>query len=253
MKNESSMRDVKMLRIRRGFTLLEMVVVVAILAALAGLVLPALNSTQASAQADLTQVTMANLRSGWLQLAQDVKFSSGFDYTQCRMADLFVKDGGIHVPFAAWDHNSHLGWNGPYVSANQPVANFTHPTSTLVYPDVDDKRFNGDAETFRTRNFFKSDGSDLYGHVGDPVAADTWGNPVVLQIPIAGTTFTDKSGVAHVLNSVDCWKFARVVSAGPDGKIQTDPNDPLAGRTSTGVTSRGDDIILFLNRADIYE
>ena len=71
--------------------------------------------------------------------------------------------------------------------------------------------------------------------------ADAWGNPFVLQFPTNGLIDTNR-----------LW-FARVVSAGPNCILET-PLDRLAGLETNGVVAdRGDDLILFLKRPDVYE
>ncbi|MEM1222413.1 MAG: hypothetical protein AAGH40_06580 [Verrucomicrobiota bacterium] len=62
-----------------------------------------------------------------------------------------------------------------------------------------------------------------YGDDDDPAVLDAWGKPIILQQPD-----TDD---------------ARLVSAGPDGLLETDPNDPVD-------TDRGDDLIQFLLAID---
>ena len=61
-----------------------------------------------------------------------------------------------------------------------------------------------------------------YGSDADPAVLDGWGKPIILQ-------------EASTQN-------ARLVSAGVDGVLETDPNDPLA--------SRGDDLVRFLLSVD---
>ena len=48
------------------------------------------------------------------------------------------------------------------------------------------------------------------------------------------------------------WRYARLVSAGPDGILST-PRDLCAGRERDSLAARGDDLVLFLNRADEAE
>jgi hypothetical protein len=81
---------------------------------------------------------------------------------------------------------------------------------------------------------------------GDLAVADPWGNPVVIQIPPV-SAFT---GAAPERKRA---RYARVVSAGPDGFLTTPP-DRLGGRLADGTAPpRGDDLVQFLHRADMYE
>ena len=113
------------------------------------------------------------------------------------------------------------------------------------FPAAEDRRHAGDP-TFLQRKFYEDATRSFYGATGDVAVADVWGNPIVLQIPPpeAFTVPGDETIRFH---------YARVVSAGPDGELET-PRDRLAGMASDGSTARrGDDLVLFLNRADIHE
>lgn len=126
----------------------------------------------------------------------------------------------------------------------QRVANLD-PARDGKFPAAEDRRFAGDA-TFQSRGFFPGGATSPYGVAGDLAAADPWGNPVVLQIP-------PPSAFAAPPDEAKQFHCARLVSAGPDGALST-PLDRLAGRLADGTANvRGDDLVLFLNRADVYE
>jgi hypothetical protein len=112
---------------------------------------------------------------------------------------------------------------------------------------------------------FRNDTAGLcsvYGFAGEPAVGDPWGNPYVLQVPPP-----EAFGPGAVSPRLR-FRYARLVSAGPDGLLSTPCFAPdgtagwtpaarrhsrLAGRDADGVPARGDDLVLFLERADLYE
>lgn len=250
----------------RGFTLIEMVIVIAILAALAAIVVPMVGASDDHSKETATRASMAAVRDGFLGsgaepgMYSDLRYVENFsssglnNLSDLRIAHLIVKPEFPSAPLIPdYDNATRKGWRGPYVRGGF-VLN-TAPNSGSNYPALNNVRFDGDS-TFGTRGFH----TVLYGVPGEAAVGDAWGNPLILQIPSTkpdGTTFT---------SSIEAWKYARIVSAGPNGKLDTVlgnsdfPSEPqaynkaLAGKKSDNSTpARGDDIVLFLNRADVYE
>jgi type II secretory pathway pseudopilin PulG len=254
----------------RAFTLVEFVVVVGILVMLAGLVVPLLDSTTSTAQSQAVTVSMDELKKAWIRLYADVKFAlpkmtytSGggkFDQNGLQINDLLSNASGIHSTFPPCDPNTQIGWRGPYIQAGASVqilvandkveARNTFPAATDRQPDA--SKVFPSAKTFQDQGFYPASATVPYGAATQAAIADNWGNPIVLQIPAV-------SADPQLSTPEKCWRFARLVSAGPDGMLGTDPNDKLAGRLNTtppsiDFTKRGqDDVILFLNRTDVYE
>ncbi len=157
--------------------------------------------------------------------------------------------------FASWDAETGRGWRGPYLRGTLLQG------GGAGFPLPGDARSAGD-DSFATRGFFPAtpNGSVPYGMVGDLCVRDPWDNPYVLQIP-PDAAFVNPTEALR-------FRYARLVSAGPDGVVQT-PCFPsgsagvlsladrlfykLAGWRDGEVTARGDDIVLFLNRADVWE
>jgi prepilin-type N-terminal cleavage/methylation domain-containing protein len=203
-----------------GFTLLEIVVVLAILVVLAGLVIPHLNNLQfgnagkeRSTEKIITSTTLAAVRdailgtSGQSGLWQDL--GQRTDRFPLSIADLYRPSTNLPPALRTFDPVNRLGWRGDYLL----------PGKT--------------AYTVNVSEGFTSD----YGANGDPGVSDAWGRPIILQVPkVVGVTFEDE-----LLN-------ARLISAGPDGVINT----PIAKLTPNDLDEqdRGDDIILFLRVAD---
>ena len=176
--------------------------------------------------------------------------------------------------FTSWDAESNRGWRGPYVAVSTGIE--APNGESHLFPKAGDIRFAGDS-TFADRGFFPAvshlslpseyrnpDGGrrSVYGFASDPATGDPWGNPYVLQIPPPQAFESPSSVSAHKR-----FHYARFVSAGPDGVLSTPCFQPnaatwseaarrssrLAGRDAHGASARGDDIVLFINRHDIYE
>ena len=231
-----------------GFSLLELLVVVAVLASLAALVISTLAGTARSAETTVTTATLRAVRDGFLGDATapgylaDLKQVPGFAFAAVRVGDLLAP--WSYPDFAAYDPDTKRGWNGPYLGNVRPPDN-TNDAQRGRFPLATDRRSLGD-RTFRERGFYYDAVHSYYGATNELAAADPWGNPVVLQVP-PSEAFAGSTG------EVKRFRYARVVSAGPDGALDT-PRDRLAGLLADGThAARGDDLVLFLNRADVCE
>jgi prepilin-type N-terminal cleavage/methylation domain-containing protein len=196
---------------RSGFTLLELVVVMTVLAVLAGLVLLHMGAFQIQASDQATEITLDVVRDAILGTSagqgyqQDMKtFDAGqaISWLPSTLASLYNAPAGS----AAYDPVTHFGWHGPYLN----------PTAGTYKVNIADG--------------FTAD----YGATGDPTPVDAWNHPIVIQIPSSDPT------------------YARLVSAGQDGIIQTPLNYLDAnGKPYPPKSMRGDDVVLFLLRPDV--
>lgn len=231
-----------------GFSLLEAAVVIAVLAVLASLLVIKVDHTMEDAQNTAARASMTAVRDAFVGAAvgrgyvDDMKFTPGFALTTIQVSDLLDPPDNPVAPNPnplLFNPVTQRGWRGPYVQNPLPVRNpqSLHPG---FYPAPGDKQFPQDL-TFGERHF-----TSEYGSPGDRAVADPWGNPIVLQIPPASAI---KDSTVELR-----WKYARLVSAGPNGVLETPLNDRLAGRKmNDGVEDRNDDLVLFLSRPDLYD
>lgn len=228
-------------RSQQGFTLVEMVTVVAILAVLALLVVQNISHVRDDSELTVTQSNLQAIRDAFCGSAstlgyfEDMKSDALHSGTNARVGYLLAQPPDSR----AYDLTARRGWRGPYLQNVRLVDN-TNMALRGRFPDGDDRRWTAD-DTFEARGFITHNHRFVYGATNELAMADPWGNPFVLQFP------------TNDLSAEERLRFARVVSAGRDGILST-PLDKLAGLETNGVvTNRGDDLILFLNRADVYE
>lgn len=179
----------------RGFTLVEVVVVLVILATIAAFVTTSIGHVSEDAREDVTRISMGTMR--------DVMVSSyrnDVGKLPRKVADLQLKPEWVD----AYSPRTRHGWRGPYVrpSGAQYVVGWA------VEPLEDDE--------------VDVSFSAAYGLAGDPAVHDGYGLPIVLQIPDL-----DGNGEA----SPEEARHARLVSAGFDRVIDTPPNVLLPSLT----------------------
>jgi type II secretory pathway pseudopilin PulG len=228
-----------------AFTLMELLVVIVMIAALAALVVSNVDRTTDEAESVTAEALLGTVREAFIGSAvgpgyiADMKYVPGFRSVLVRTHDLLFQ--GDQPQF---DPAARRGWRGPYVRNAAGVKNL-NPARNGAFPAGEERRFAGDA-TFLERGFFTDAGTSPYGATGDLAVADPWGNPIVLQVP-------RESAFEGSRRDAKRFRYARLVSAGADGVLST-PLDRLAGMLVDGSTpERGDDLVFFLNRSDIYE
>jgi len=253
---------------RHGLTLLELIVVLTILVALATLVIPNLSFLGQKSQAVATQESMQRLQD--LLVNRYIPDMGGNSYT---------------APTGDATTNPYAGTNIGNLVANLPAPsgvtsllssstltlsstlsqsrNPTHPQLRYLFvnPDTETitwtagttlltpRRWQGPYIEHTGGTYSVSSGTattdnnftNVYGLTGDPTPLDAWGRAIVIQVPTSPDPITGEPGV----------NFARIVSAGPNGVIDTPENVtmPTLDYTATG---RGDDVILFLFHTDQY-
>lgn len=264
---------------RGGFTLVELLTVVAIVAVVALLALPRLASVADDAKITVARHDLAEIRAAVVRLVGDL-------------------DGAPHF------HKVNPLWNATDLSRYDSLMSVSvhqlfAPTNYLVdlvtrTQTVDVAEWEAAGLKFLPSAYAEFDplaGRGWRGPYLDPSRAefrdnrhclvDPWGTPYKLQFPdpqelISGDCPfplawcpSAASGADYATSAVFAerrWQFARVVSAGPDGRFQTDNLDAV-GRPRPTVfanlvldeharvdsSERGDDLVLFINRADVWE
>jgi prepilin-type N-terminal cleavage/methylation domain-containing protein len=192
---------------RCGLTLLELVIVLAILVALAGLVTVLGSNLLQDSREDVTRQSLTEIRNVIANMYWDDKGllprpdTSGAgagrqNHPQVRY--LFINPA-TEDKSVDYDPNYRRGWRGPYLM---------------------DK-----GGTFHTPN---ASFPDYYGELGDPTVLDAWGNPIVIQCP------TDATPAVAV-------EDVRLVSAGPDRELNILPATTSVD-LQDGNVDGGDDI-----------
>ena len=223
-------------------------VVIVIVAALAPIVVPIVDRSRDDAEITVARASMKTIAeavtgsaAGTGYLA-DMKPVPGFQASALRVHDLFSPSS--HPQYAIYDPVAARGWRGPYLRPGVGAANLESSRNGW-FPEAGDRRSAGDT-TFLERGFFTNASSSPYGIPGDLTLGDPWGNPYVIQTP-------PQSAFAGSTGDAKRFRYSRVLSAGADGVLTT-PADRLAGMQADGLSpARGDDLVLFLNRADVYE
>ncbi len=102
---------------RGGFTLLEAVVVLAILVAVTSMVVPLLSSSQDDSLVAVARTEMQAIRQACLRWKQDV------GTYPANLADLVsnAAPASLAPPLDAWNPNTNRGWRGPYLTSGRVV------------------------------------------------------------------------------------------------------------------------------------
>lgn len=170
--------------IRSGLTLIELLTVLTILIAVAGLVAPMVGNMQHDARSDVAQVNMRRLRdmvmAYWADM--DRRLPKSDDSSSPQLQFLFMPPS-YPAPMDhlnSFDPTTRLGWRGPY------------GMSVGTYPFA-----AGDAGGF----------SNAFGSSGAPVILDPWNKPFVIELASATVVRIRSAGPNMVLNDTDDLTF----------------------------------------------
>jgi prepilin-type N-terminal cleavage/methylation domain-containing protein len=213
---------------QKGMTLIELTVVLLILVALAGLMLPYISGTSRKALCDATDISMMNIKQVIMEryyldtLGNFPASKGGSDYS---LNYLFTAGG-----WGAFDLDSQVGWNGPYLQGG------------LV---IDASMISNLSSNFKNTKFTKETFS-----AGKSIVMDAWGRPIILQIPAVAEC---KVIFSLASNPTEGY-CARLVSAGVGsglgigaGDIDTHITDDASTTSIVEGHLMGDDRILYLN------
>ena len=203
-----------------GLTLIELVVVLAILVALGGLVVPRLISTTNRAQESVNRTSAVEIRDAAMRFWSDCKYAYPTTNTQdqrIQLGHLLQQPSFI----SAFDPNVGLGWNGPYLQSDG--RGYTIDLASGFNASY------GDTSQAAIRDTFTSQDFDGDGNIDS-------GLPFVLQEP----TLRDLESASQTY-SIGQPREIRVVSAGPNGVLDIDERR-FAVELESNPSLQGDDI-----------
>jgi type II secretory pathway pseudopilin PulG len=203
-------------------TLFESVIVLSIVVALAGLVVPRLMSTTQAARQTAAKASAVEIRDAVLQFWSDCKYA----YPAGPVTQQRVQLGHLlAVPsigsFATYDPEIGLGWNGPYLESDggnyivDAAAGFTTTYGDATQRAVRDAFINRDVD-------------------GNGVAET--GSPFVIQEPTLRALAA--ASATYTIGEV---REVRIVSAGPNGILEIDESR-FAAELEADASLKGDDV-----------
>ena len=101
-----------------GMTLIELVVVVGILAVLAGVIVPQLTGFSANGRDTAARTTLAQVREAIVGTVDKPGYFSDIGHYPNSIADLLRNPFATTDPLYAFNRDTGLGWRGPYVSSS---------------------------------------------------------------------------------------------------------------------------------------
>ncbi|MEL6895696.1 MAG: type II secretion system protein [Planctomycetota bacterium] len=197
-------------RSRRGFSLAELVVVMTILVALAGLVVPRLvNFTDDEVTPTAMNASLVEIRGATMRYWNDCKYlisdaeATNPGFPGIRIDDLlnnpFDDPSTPHIEEGRFNSKTGLGWRGPYLVNSTSI-----PIDTGSFQD--DDLPDAFAEDVHLNDYFRVD-TDLVPAVA--AVTDSWGSPIVIQDV---SSFNAATGSPPPIGSR---RLLRIVSAGP--------------------------------------
>ncbi|MEM6363593.1 MAG: type II secretion system protein [Planctomycetota bacterium] len=207
----------------QGLTIVELVVVMTILIALAGVVVPNLMQSSETSREVVADASAIEIRDAVMQFWSDCKYA----FPQAPITDQRIQLGHLlEMPtsfgsFTPFDREVRLGWNGPYlqIDGKRYLVDASNGFTTTL----------GDASQFAVRDVYINQDYNSDGN------ADS-GSPFVIQEP----TLVDLTASGSTY-SIGQLREVRVVSAGPNGTIDIDESR-FASELEANPALKGDDI-----------
>lgn len=200
--------------------MVELVVVLTILVALGGLVIPRLMATTDAARQTATRASAVEIRDAVMRFWSDCKYS----YPNGDAEDQRIQLGHLleqPSTFSVFDPNLRLGWNGPYLQNDGRLYSIDIGAGfTTAY---------GDASQPAIRDTFANQDYDLDGVVES-------GLPFVIQEPTLNNL-----AASSLVYEVGETREVRVVSAGPNGILEIEESR-FASELESNPALKGDDI-----------
>lgn len=221
--------------LRAGLTLIELVVVLVILVALAGLLVPLLGNFTKDSREQATRTTLANV-------ARAIVGTGGYEQAMrfARDANGVAFGAATGLPWPGQDEVDAGRANHPQLNYLffAPVEDATSLEPLLDYDPISQTGWRGEwldasaATSYDLVGLGAAGFLDRYGEQGDLAPLDGWGRPIIIQLPGASPAGRPN---------------ARLVSAGPDRILDTPPDVP----TPT-LLEKSDDLVLYLFREDPF-
>jgi len=240
------------LRGMRGLTLIELAVVLLIMIALAGVLVPMFQGTGQYAQCLATDATLANIRDAIMGVGSQAGFrndmgrmppldSTNVPPDASSLSALFNNPG---VP--AFNPVTQRGWRGPYLSGGMPcikMAEALNEKAVSSLPDFDHFKI---CITHSGTDFVAADPKRVVALDSFPVKRWDTGDAILPGSPIA--LLCDELD-----DNGRCVGHYFLASGGPDSAIGA---MPATGQTPSNIANRDqvqsarDDRLLFLDSAD---
>jgi len=235
----------------RGFTLIEMLVVIAIIAMLAGILLPTLAAVKVKARKAQARAEIQNL----------VGAITGYESEYSRPPAAPEVEAQINDARPDFTYGTHMvggtllkdSQNNDLPSVRNP-APYTYTADNRIvmnvildrdaFPNVDHKRNprRNVAFHYKVARGDRMPGLDNQGPVDEGLLRDPFGNPYIITIDM---NEDNKCRDAYYSPTVDSEIPGQVIiwSLGPDGKI----NDPVAGQVPNNTGLNADNILSWKN------
>lgn len=224
----------RLIKKQSGVTLIELTVVLLILVALAGVVVPYIGGTSSAALCKATDLTMQNVKKVIMEryyLDTLGFFPKGTKNSADNYSLKYLFTKPSDAAWQSFDLNSQTGWRGPYLNNGITLCADAHPT----YPCNESAIYKVSKLTGTTFENTAYVSNNTAFAAGDIIVLDGWGRPLILQV------YPDSS------NNL----IARLVSAGAgNGVGLVDKYGSLLADIETKITDttrKGDDRILYLN------